>query len=107
MFPVPATYFRQPLPHVIGATVSEYLWADLTPFEPSAALLLVELAYLCCRGDQACSSFRLQPTWVWVSPCVGSLAVCHAANRVLSPVSEWEFEGPPKFLTLLYTHATL
>ena len=24
MFPLPATYFRQPLPLVIGATVSEY-----------------------------------------------------------------------------------
>ena len=49
MFPLPATYFRQPLPPVIGATVSEYLWADLTPCESSAALLSVELAYLFWR----------------------------------------------------------
>ena len=51
MFPLPATYFRQPLPPVIGATVSKYLWADLTPCEPSAALLSVELAYLAWRWN--------------------------------------------------------
>ena len=53
MFPLPATYFRPPLPPVIGATVSKYLWADLTPYEPSAALLLVELAYPAWRLNAA------------------------------------------------------
>ena len=27
------------------------------------------------------SAFRLRPTWVWVSPCVGSLTVCRAFFR--------------------------
>jgi len=29
----------------------------------------------------ASSAFRLRPTWVRVSPCVGSIAVCHALWR--------------------------
>jgi hypothetical protein len=29
----------------------------------------------------ASSAFRLRPTWVRVSPCVGSIAVCHASCR--------------------------
>ncbi len=37
--------------------------------------------------DQASSSFRLRPTWVWVSPCVGSLAVCPAICRFRSRLS--------------------
>src|SRR5713226_7764648 len=37
--------------------------------------------------DPASSSFRLRPTWVWVSPCVGSLAVCLARYRFGSRLS--------------------
>ena len=37
--------------------------------------------------DPASSSFRLRPTWVWVSPCVGSLAVCRATCRFGSRLS--------------------
>ena len=35
----------------------------------------------------ASPSFRLRPTWVWVSPCVGSLAVCRAISRFRSRLS--------------------
>ena len=38
MFPVQATYTRQPLPPVDDSPVLRVLWADLTPSKPSAAL---------------------------------------------------------------------
>ena len=44
------------------------LWADLTPYGPSAALLLVELAYLIWRLNAAFP--RLGSGRVWVSPSV-------------------------------------
>jgi hypothetical protein len=62
-----------------------------------------------CSANVTFPPFRLRPTWVWVSPCVGSLVACHAAVRVLIPLffPRWGLAGSPKFLTLLYTHATL
>ena len=98
MFPLPAAYFRQPLPPVIGATVSEYLWADLTPFGPSAALLSVELVYPIWRVDAALPPFRLRTASVsgfprlWLNsrmPCGCSFCI---------PVSNREPAGSPKFL---------
>src|SRR5712692_2720084 len=62
------------------------LWADLTPCE-SAALLSVETRLPVALVVPALSSFRLRPTWVWVSPCVGSLAVCLATCRFGSRLS--------------------
>ena len=66
---------------MIGATVSEYLWADLTPCEFPAVLLSVETRLPAAVVDPAWGSFRLRPTWVCVSAGVDSLAVCRAVRR--------------------------
>ena len=107
MFPLLATYFRQPLPPVIGATVSKYLWADLTPYEPSAALLLVELAYLAWRLNVASPPFRLRHTSVSGFPLPWLNIRMSCGGSFLIPVSDREPAGSPKFLTLLYMRATL
>ena len=62
------------------------LRADLTPCWLSAALLSVEPAFRNSQSDEACMSFRLRPTWVRVSPCVDSLAVCHATRRISASI---------------------
>src|SRR5438105_9333997 len=71
------------------------LWANLTPRESSAALLLVGRAYPVWRVNSAFSLFRLRPTWVCVSAGVDSLAVCHAAARFVFPFQAGNSQGLP------------
>src|ERR1044071_6685115 len=67
MFPMPASPDRQPLPPVSGSPALRVLSVDLTPSWSSAALLLIECAYL----SELPLWFRVRPTVSrWFPHCV-------------------------------------
>jgi len=85
------------------------VWADLTPCESSAALLSVELAYPLrssirrpARLGSGLPGSGFPPVWAQLPYALRTLRTA-VSNRV----SARKYAGPPKFLTLLYTHATL
>ena len=75
------------------------LWADLTPWQPSASLLLLGRGSLpgCFLGLMLGSGL----------PQFRGFPVCGSLSVSLAPAPVQELPGSPKFLSFLSTHATL